>query len=387
VTLQERTLQRRDPLAAVVGRPTSYVAAVGIPLYAIVMTWAARDDIANPLLAVLAIGMCVASGIILLHESSPLRAPMRRRVLVSIMLPALGALVLSAASTWSQNDYLGDDWAGPASGLYLVALAPYRPAKEIAIAGVITAAVAGAVASVGLGFFVSVGPDAAFLIVAVTPVLALALGSAAFTDVLVRSLDRWGVRARSSFTTMLDERNESIARSVQQDRVTIINKEIVPFLAALVDGAPVTDEVRNRARTIAEHARLVMAAEANLTWLQRVAEGSGRADPATMGVVRATVHDESRLALHMTTDERTAVRAFLSAVNAHVSFIPRNSSIAIVGDRGRCLVELRVAMESADRALHGELAPYLAVLRVVFSDLELDNGDAHLTLRFSYEQR
>jgi hypothetical protein len=228
---------------------------------------------------------------------------------------------------------------------------------------------------------------AAFPITAITPILALALASAAFTDVLVRGLDQWRTRARRGFSALSDERTESIARSVQQDRVTSLNREIVPFLISLVDGAPVTEEARERAREISRRARSLIVAQADRTWLETHAEQTSRADPTTRGVSKVTVHDEARLALHMTTDERTAVRAFLSAATSLVSFVPDKSSIGILDEDGRCAVVMRVAVASPDHAMHGELAPYLAVLRVVFGDLEADSGSAELTLRFSYEQR
>jgi hypothetical protein len=383
----ERTLQQRDPLAALVGRPTSFIAAIGVPLYAIALTWIGRGDIASPALAATAIGLCVLSGIVLVWQSSPMRAPLRRSTLLLVLLLSSLAHVASALSTWSHNEYLGDDWGGAAIGLYLVALAPYRPARELVLAGIATSALAGVIAVIEVRYFVIDGPAAAFLIVAMVPILALSFASAAFADVLVRSLDDWRVRARSAVMALGDERTESLARSVQQNRVTIMNREIVPFLVRLVGGEVVTEETRRRAREISDRARSVMVAEADRTWLELVADQSVRTDPVTRRVSQTAVRDESRLALHMTRHERTAVRALLAAVNNHRSFFPRSPSIEILSESGRCVVSVHVAMDFPDNALHDELAPYIAVLRVVFSDLQLDSGDADLTLRFSYEQR
>jgi len=37
--------------------------------------------------------------------------------------------------------------------------------------------------------------------------------------------------------------------------------------------------------------------------------------------------------------------------------------------------------------LRGQIAPYLAVIRVVFSDVKVEFSSPTLALRFSYEQR
>jgi hypothetical protein len=55
MTPREPTLQQRDTLAALVGRPISYFAGLGLPVYALVSTWSNRDSIVHPALAAVAL--------------------------------------------------------------------------------------------------------------------------------------------------------------------------------------------------------------------------------------------------------------------------------------------------------------------------------------------
>jgi hypothetical protein len=296
-------------------------------------------------------------------------------------------MVVSALSMGSSDSTLRDDWGAPSVGLFILALAPYRPAKEIATSGVLAAIAAGFIVIVQVENFALQVPAVAFVIVAVTPILAMSFAAAAFADVLVRSLDRWRVRARSAFSTLTDERGESIARSVQQDRVTILNQEVVPFFSDLLEGATVTESTRVRAREIADAIRAVMVAEADRTWLDGVVEEVSRFAPGDSDALHATVRDEKRLAELMSADERTAVRALVVALHGDRSFDPEEMTVEITGDGERCEVLLQAVLESVDGAQRSDIAPYLAVMRVIFSDLQVEHDHPTLTLRFSYEHR
>lgn len=383
----ERAVQQRDPLAALIGRPTSYLAAVVVPVYAAGSTWIAHDSIADPTLAVLALLFVAVASVTLVVQSSPLRAPLTARTHGIIIGSALIALVLSALSMWDTDAYLRDDWGVPVVGLYFVALAPYRPARELVASGLLAAIFAGLLAVVQADAFVTAAPVGAFVIVAATPIVAMSLAAAAFVDVLVRGLDRWRARANRAFTAMTGERGESIARSVQQDSVTVLNQEVVPFFTALLDGAVVDETTRQRARQISTDVRATMIADVDRSWLESVVEQAGRGPDGRSAAVSTAVRDEQRLAEQMSTDERTAVRAFIVALHGDPSFVDDGAEIVIGRDGKRCEVVLRATVDSDLNVLKGALAPFLAVLRVMFSDLQVDHEQPALTLRFSYEQR
>jgi hypothetical protein len=383
----ERAVQQRDPLAALIGRPTSYLAAVVVPIYAAASTWLSRDSISNPTLAIVALSFVAVASVTLVVQSSTLRAPLTARTHAAIIGSALVALLLSALSMWDTDAFLRDDWGVPVVGLYYVALAPYRPAKELVTSGMLSAIFAGFLAVVQSDSFVSAVPVGVFVIIAVTPIVAMSLAAAAFVEVLVRGLDRWRLRADRAFTAMTGERGVSIARSVQQDSVTVLNQEVVPFFSSLLDGAVVDEATRQRARQIADEVRATMVADVDRSWLENVVELAGRGGDGRPEAVRPVVRDDHRLADYMTTDERTALRAFIVALHADPAFIDDRVEIAIAPEGPRCGVVLRATVDSELNVLKGPLAPFLAVVRVMFGDLQVEHEQPDLTLRFSYEQR
>jgi len=387
VSGMERAVQQRDPLAALIGRPTSYLAAVVVPVYAAGSTWFARDSIGNPTLAILALVLVAVASVTLVVQSSPLRAPLTARTHAAIIGSGLAALLLSALSMWDTDAFLRDDWGVPVIGLYYVALAPYRPAKELVTSGVLAAIFAGFLAVLQADSFVTAAPTSVFVIVAATPIVATSLAAAAFVDVLVRGLDRWRQRADRAFTAMTGERGVSIARSVQQDSVTVLNQEVVPFFTALLDGAVVDEATRQRARQIADEVRATMVADVDRSWLESVVEQAARRVDGASETVSTVVRDDHRLAEYMTTDERTALRAFIVALHADPSFVDDGAEIVISRDGGRCELLLRARVDSDLNVLKGPLAPFLAVVRVMFGDLQVEHEQPNLTLRFSYEQR
>ena len=388
--VREPTLQQRDPLAALVGRPISYFAAFGLPGYALVSSWSTRESIVHPGLAVAAVLILALAGVSLVWLSSPLRAPFTARSLAYLVVLALLAFGVSAISMGENDAALRDDWGGPAVGLLILALAPYRPAKELAVAGVLSAILVGVVALVQAENFVAAFPPITFVVIATTPILALSFAAASFAHVLVRGLDRWNARARLAATELADERGRFIARSVQQDSVTILNQQVVPFLSELRDRNEVTEQTRSRARAIANVVRSSMVADVDRSWLDGLLADALAPGAAAGGATARPVSltDPAGLAEKMTTDERTALRALIVAAHGHPSFDPASSTIDIAERDGRCEVVMCASLRESDHAERSRLlAPFIAVARVIFADLHVEHDSAALTLRFSYEQR
>jgi hypothetical protein len=377
---RERTLQQRDPLAALVGRPAGYFAALGIPAYGVLVTVLNRDLVTAPALAVLALALTAAAGAVLVYASSPVRAPFTERSLALLVGLSLAALLSAELSLWQTDTARAGSWAAPALGLYLVAVAPYRPAKQIATAGVLSAIFAGVLAVVQADDLQTGAPAMVGVIIATTPILACSLASAAFADVIVRDRDNWRSHTRVALDAESESRGASIARSVQQHRVTIINRDVVPLFSAL-DGGEVTESTRRRAREIADSLRALMVSGVDRSWLEAVAERA-----VESGAAPITVTDRERLADLMTIDERTALRAVMVAIErAHGA--TRRSTVELVAARGTCIVTLRVVAADIDHTQTFDFAPYLAVLGVIFDDVHFGHIAPVTTVRFSYEQR
>jgi hypothetical protein len=373
----ERAFQQLDPLGTLVGRPMTYLMAAGIPVYASVMTWFNRFDINSPVLAVVALALTVVTSAVLVYGTSPLRAPFTLRMHVLVTGAAGLAYIASAASLWGTNAYVRDDWGPVVIGLALLALSQYRPPKEIASTGLALALFAGVFTLAQGKHFVTQTPDITFALVAMVPILALSLSSATFGHTLIRGLESWRRRASQAAVSYATSNTDWIARSVQQDRVTILNQEVVPFFAEVLQHDSITADDRERARRISDAIRVVMIAEADRTWLDTLIEQ----------VAGHASDDPERLATAMSTDQRTAIRAAIIGVAAHPAFSAKGFQLEIRQAGSICTVALTARLETAENVLRGQIAPFLAVIRIVFSDVKVEFAEATLALRFSYEQR
>ena len=377
MTSIERAFQQLDPLGTLVGRPMTYLAAAGIPIYATVMTWLNRFDIDYPVLAVAALAVVAVTSAVLVYGSSPLRAPFSLPMHVLVTGAATAAYVLSAISMWESNAYVRDDWGSFVIGLALLSLSQYRPPKEIASTGLVLALFCGVFALIQAHSFVTNTAPILFALVTMTPILAMSLASATFGRFLIEGLVRWRGRALRAVTSNARENTDWIARSVQQDRVTILNQEVVPFFAEVLHKGAIDQDDRERARGISDAIRAVMMAEVDRTWLDAIVEQ----------VAGHPSDDPDRLAIVMSTDQRTAMRAAIVALAAHPAFVPERLSVAIHSADDEKRAKVVAILNTTDNVLRGELAPYFAVMRIVFSELKVDFSESTLTLRFSYEQR
>jgi hypothetical protein len=376
MTSVERAFQQLDPLGTLVGRPMTYLAAAGIPIYATVMTWLNRFDIDNPVLAAAALAVVAVTSTVLVYASSPLRAPFSARMHALVTGAATLAYFLSALSMWESNAYVRDDWGPLVIGLALLSLSQYRPPKEIASTGLILALFAGVLALLQAHSFVTNVPPILFALVTMTPILAMSLASATFGRYLIEGLVRWRRRAQRAVTSFATQNTDWIARSVQQDRVTILNQEVVPFFAEVLHKGAIDVDDRERARRISDAIRAVMVAEVDRTWLDAIVEQTG-----------GSTIDPDRLAILMSTDQRTSLRAAIVALAAHPAYAKGTLRVSIRSESKVQRATIIGTLDTSDNVLRGELAPYFAVMRIVFTDLKADFSDATLTLRFSYEQR
>lgn len=380
---RRRSLQQLHPLGSLASRPITLVTALALPVYATVMTWLNRADINQPVLALLAVTAITVSSVTLIVGSRPLQAPFSRSLYVSTIAAALVAMVLSAASTWTTNLYIRDDWAAPAIGLIMLGLAPYLPARDLVISAIVSSIAAGVLAVAESPWLVTPVPVGVFVVAQVVPLLALGLGAAAFSSSLVRGVERWSEQAATAVTALGDARLDWIARSVQQDRVTILNREVVPYFASLLEAGEITAQSRDEARALSDRIRSLMVAEVDRSWLDGVLEQAARP-----GGARAPrpVDDPAHLLPALDIDQRTAVRALVGALFAHPEFRPDSLRVRVLPDGERAVVTLVCDVDCSDGRLRATLAPYFAVMRILFADCSVAFESPSLRLRFSYEQ-
>jgi hypothetical protein len=213
-----------------------------------------------------------------------------------------------------------------------------------------------------------------------TPVLALSLGGSAFARSLAQSHAQWELRARRAAHRQLERQHVSIARSVQQDRVTILNRDVVPLLVALTKRGIVSPDDRTRAAEYSESIRDLMVTEVNRNWLESVVANSiGARDVGTL------VSDPHRLAAAMTASQRTALRAAIQAVATGDELARESVRLVIEKTDVGAVIIVTATVSSSESSWRSSLAPYFAVLRVVFTGLRISYRSPSLIVRFTYD--
>ncbi len=385
MTATERTRQQLDPAGSTGVAPVAIFLLLGAFLYAVFMTVRGEAEISNPVFAGLALALLAIAGAIVISGSSPTRAPLTARTHAAAHTVAVLAILCEAVGQWGTNMFIRDDWGPVTLGILLVALGPYRPAKEIAGAGMLSAVTIGVITCFEASSLVTSGPLLAFVVMAVTPMLALCFSAAMFSDGVVTSIERWQDRAKAASVSLVRELREGIARSVQQDRITILNRDVLPFFNEVLARDTLTTADRDRARMIADAIRQVMVEEVDRSWLESLLAYPA-VDPTNRPeAVRIIVNDPHRVASAMTVAQRTAIRALFVALIAIPGCSRDHARIVLSrhGDRNHGVITARVPI--SEHAMRSTFAPFLAVMRAVFTSLEVDFVQPELTLRFSYD--
>jgi hypothetical protein len=380
VSGREATAQQSDPLGSLGQRPITVVIALFALALALGRTVLDRDPDQRALPAIAAVVLVAVAAVVMILASSPFRAPFTRRSFVVIIACSCLASVLEAMASLGHDSMVRDDWGSTVIGLLLLSCAPFRPGLDLATATVVGAAVSLAIVVVEAPYFVTAAPLLLFVVVGVTPVVALGVGAAIYSTAFVGLVLQWLERASSLTASSAKDLRPGIARSVQQDRVTGLNREVVPFFTDLLARGEVTDADRDRASEVAAGIRQRIVDETDRSWLEQAL-----IDVCPRGQA-GTVIDRAHLADRMDSDQRTAVRAVVTAIAADPD--TRSSSLGIVlhDDEPRVRALIRVESDSPDVAIRQHYAPYFAVLRILFHELQIDVSGSFLTLRFSYDQ-
>lgn len=387
----ERTRQELDPVGTFATRILTVGSAVGGFIASAALVVSAIDDIRIPGLALLSLLCIGVVAVIVTSATDPYRAPFHRGPHSWAVSLAVFASVLLMTSAWGTAVAFQLGWVAPiALGLFSIGMSPYRPVRELVGYGSLAAIVIGFVSMLQ----VQANPIPNVSVPAVVgmhllPLLALNFGGAAFTSAVVREVERWHASAAEVADGVSEAQRSGIARSVQQDRVSILNREVVPFFKDVLEGRDVTPHDRERARSISDAIRAVMVAEVDRTWLENLVDhlrGRVRRFGEQPNGARV-VFDDDNVANQMNYDQRTALRALLVAIFDQTANRPKGLEIVIARVGDRCQGFVAVDLELPDPVIKSRFGPYLAVMRVVFRRLRAEHLQSVLTVRFSYDQR
>ncbi|MFD3443011.1 hypothetical protein ACFDTO_00210 [Microbacteriaceae bacterium 4G12] len=380
----ESTAQQLDPLGTLSGRRLAIVGASLALLYAVTMTAREFGDLVHPVAATLALLALAAACLALVLGGDPRFAPFTRRRMAFVLTAALLAHLLSAYATWRHNDFVRDDWGPVAVGVLLLAFAPFRPWAEILRSGIAAAVVVAALTVVQLPYFVTAAPPLVLVSAAMAPVLGMTVASATFCRALVGSVKEWDGRATRAREADVGRVREGMARSVQQDRVTILNRDVLPFLTEVLDRDSITEDDHERARRISDSIRGVMISEAGRSWLEDLLL-QHRQEAMLAGIAQdPPVSDPHKVAEFMDLEQRAALRALLDDLLRTPALQRGTLAIRLTSTGSRCDAEVAAVLRMSRHRARCLISPYLAVFRTAFDGVRVERIDTELVLRFSY---
>ncbi|WP_105033689.1 hypothetical protein [Cryobacterium aureum] len=323
--------QRLDPIGGLAAWPLAPVVALIVVTYAIVATMSRMREIQITELAAASVAVLMITAAVLVWAARPDLAPFTRTRAVVIVALGLTAHVLAAASTWQFNSMIQDDFAPIGLGLLLLALAPFRPWKEILALGASSALVVGVTALAQSPFLGIQTPPVLFAIIAMTQVLAPALASAAYSRQVVNSIHRWQTDARRAIRARTEESRGALATEVVDHRVTNLGADVLPFLADVLERQELTPADIKRARSLAFQVRRVLVAEVDHTWLDDLIDRE-RLKLTERGLnPLCVIADPERRATGFDSDQRAAVGALIVALCTLQGFDPTSLVVQIDG--------------------------------------------------------
>ncbi len=329
------TQQRLDPLGALAAWPLAPVLALLAVGYAVTATILQADEIQSPLLAVLAVVSMAAAGGALVFGALPARAPFEPAMHLAIVGLAVGAHLFEQASMWGHNLRIQDDFGPIGTGLLLLALAPYRPWREIAFSGAVASVIFGSVAAAQAPYLSIDVPPMVYAVIAGTAVLAPAVAGAAYSRRIVRSILEWQSDARRAVVERTQETRGQVAQSVVAQQLTTLRAGVIPFLTDVLERGAVTRSDIERAGELADEVRRTLVAEAENTWLDAVVarERAARTDVGLAPLF--VVADPERRANDFAAEQRAATAALIVAVCGLRGFDPRSLVVQVTGPYGR----------------------------------------------------
>jgi hypothetical protein len=380
------TQQRLDPLGALAAWPLAPVIAAMVVSWAVLSTALQADQIRHPLLSVLALVAVAGAAGMLVIAARPSRAPFRFGSHLVIVGLAVSAHLLDQAARWGSNALVQDDFGPIAIGLLLLALAPYRPWREIALSALASAVIVAAVTLPQAAFLSIRVPPAVYAVVSVTQVLAPALAGAAYSRRIVRMLLAWQTDARRAIVERTEESRGQVVRAVIEQQLASHNAGVFPLFEEVLARGEVTKADIARANELAGQVRQELVQDIDKIWMD-AAVARERAELEARGVASLlVVANPGRRVAGFGPDQRAATAALISALCQAPRFDPCSLVVQITGSApaasGINTVTIQAGIDLPARQVRTLLRPYLGVLRVVFGRIRVSIRRPLLTLEF-----
>ncbi|WP_430645828.1 hypothetical protein [Agromyces sp. GXS1127] len=370
------TQQEVDPIGAVAAGPLVPIGAVLALGASVALTAWHWEEVGSPFAAWLGILLVAIAGLVASLSVRASRAPFTVDRLWYVVSLGVAGAVAEYLSTVGADRYLYDDYGPVVVGMLILSLAPFCTWISLLLAGTVAAAVLAILAVGTAGSSVLDVPAAVLVVVNSVAVLALSAAAAAYSATIVGASLEWQRQANATALERDGGLREGIVRSVQQGRVSVLGREVLPFLAHVAAADRISVADADRARELADMLRRALKAGIESTWLDDLASSLDAARD-----IRITVDDPGATASRLPSDQRPALTALLSWLSAD----DRSESIRVTvrADDGRARVTVDAVTAGAAPARR-DLDRFVAAARAagVRGELELSRENVRVEFRY-----
>lgn len=373
-----KTQQELDPLGGIAARLLVGAVAVGVTLLSIALTLWHLEEVSSAIAALLAVGLVTAASAVAWVSTSPDRAPFTVERLALVVLLALTGAVAEYVSTVGADKYLYDNFGSLALGLLLLAIAPYCSSFSLLVAGGLSAAVLSILAVAASATATTAAPAFSFAAISAVAVLAPTAAAVAYSASIVGETLAWQRRTNAAALLHESELRTGIARSVQQSRVSVLSREVLPFLARVMTAERISVADADRARELAEALRLALKAGLESTWLDELA-----ASLLQGGGAPVTVVDDEHRSMRLRAEQRSALTALLTWLSEEGRTSWITVAFARADEHGS---RVTVTARQGSRQLASkELDPFIAVARAVGLRGEASISRENVSVEFRHD--
>lgn len=361
------TQQDADPIGGIAATWIVVIGAALALIASIVLTIAHWSEVVSPVAAIIAIVMVAAAGFTASVSAAPSRAPFTPDRLWLVVALAVGAAIAEYVSTIGADRFLYDDFGSLVIGMLILSVAPFCTWVSLLLAGVLASAVLSILIVVPA---ITIGTDAPVgVLVAVNSaaVLAFAAASAGYSYTIVAETLAWQRDANRAALRRDAELRAGIARSVQQGQVSVLGREVLPFLAGVMTADRISVADADHARELAEALRHALKAGIESTWLDDLATSV-----RTNRGIDMQVDDPAGAIADLDDDQRSALTALISwlaeggrstAIEVTVKVAPEARRITITAANGTSPPTRRDVDRFAAVARAVALRPEVAISR------------------------
>lgn len=375
------TLERLDPLAVAATRPVTVGIALLVLVIAATVSLISLHEVVRPLALVGSLLATTGAAIMLIVRAVGVHPPWSARAALGYQSILLTIPAVSVTATFGSNDRLRDDWAPIVVGLLLLALAPYRPGREIARWTALHAGVALVLGVMQGGWSIAGVPALVSGVVAAAPIAALGIAAAAYSISLTSAVASWQERAWMLAESRAQVERGALALSVQQRRLAQLNREVIPLLSRVARSGQVDEIDARNAAALAASVRTVLVAEADATWLdsmlQQVAERHSQRRVTLEGV------DDHNVAAQCSRLQRALLRAIASEAVDSLGA----TKVAVhleLREVGRVRVQCTMASPLSESSARRRLAGIIELVRSVADRVVVRELSGAVALEFEY---